>query len=460
MATKVSDEINKTVMDRYRERTRQSMEYDAQAKKHLPGGDTRAVTYYMPYPAYMVTGKGCRLYDCDGNEYIDFINNFTSLIHGHAHPDIVAAASEQLSKGTVLGSPAVVQSEHARLLCERIPGMDQVRYCNSGTEATLHVIRAARAFAGKDVIVKMDGGYHGSHDAAEVNITPDLWSSTGLPTTHLDAQGVPASVLGDIMVVPFNDLEAAETVLKENKDRIAAIIMEPMLGSLGMVPPQPGYLEGMRELADKYEVLLIFDEVITFRLCTGGLQALYDVNPDLTALGKLIGGGFPVGAFGGRKDIMARFDPAHPQTMMHSGTFNGNNITMAAGVAALRAYDHNAVDTVNKLGDKLRNGFNEVFKKVSIKGQATGMGSLVHVHWTDEDITNAKDYAMGLISAAELPKLLHLEMMNRGIFSAFRGMFCTSTPMTDAEVDKAIESFQNTLELLKPYAAEAAPHLV
>jgi glutamate-1-semialdehyde 2,1-aminomutase len=262
------------------------------------------------------------------------------------------------------------------------------------------------------------------------------------------------------MVAPFNDLDALETILRKHSDKMAAIIMEPMPGTCGMICPKPGYLEGVRELADRYGVLLIFDEVLTFRLSFGGMQAMSGVVPDLTALGKIIGGGFPVGAFGGKEETMKQFDPTKPEPVSHSGTFCANPITMTAGLVAMELYDQSAIDRVNGLGDRLRKGFSEALKRVGIKGQATGIGSMATVHWTDRVIGNARDAFMGVKSALELPKLFHLEMINRGIFSVSRNAFIISTPMTERDIDKALEAFEATLEVLKPYAAEAAPHLL
>jgi glutamate-1-semialdehyde 2,1-aminomutase len=219
-------------------------------------------------------------------------------------------------------------------------------------------------------------------------------------------------------------------------------------------------LKGLRELADRHGVLLIFDEIITFRLSLGGLQRLEGVRPDITALGKIIGGGFAVGAFGGRKEIMARFDPAHPKTIMHSGTFCGHNVTMAAGVAALQGHGQTEIDRINQLGERLREGFDQAFRAAGIKGQTTGLGSLMQVHWRDGEITSPRDTGIGILGAKDLPRLMHLEMMNRGIFAAPRGMYCISTPMTEKEVDRAIGAFAATLEVLKPHVAEATPHLI
>ncbi len=420
------------ILGRYAQRTLRSKDHDARAKAHLPGGDTRAATYFAPYPAYMASGSGCYLHDVDGNAYLDLLNNYTSLIHGHAHPDIIAAAMAQLEKGTVFGAAGEIQFQHAEHLCSRIPSMDQVRYCNSGTEATLFAVRAARAFTGKDVFIKMDGGYHGCHDAVEVNIFPDP-NPEGPPAAHL-GPGVPGSVLEDVLVVAFNDLDAVESMLKTKVDKVAAILTEPLMGAAGVIRPQPGYLKGLRTLADKYNVVLIFDEVMTFRLSTGGLQEIEGVQPDLTTLAKIIGGGLPIGAFGGRRDIMARFDPAHKDPIFHSGTFNGNNITLAAGMAAMTLYDQEAVTRLNQLGDRLRDGFTDALKEAGLRGCVSGLGSLLQLHWRDQKPANATDSIVALTNVGELPGLVHLELMNRGVYSAGRGMFALSTPMTHTDI--------------------------
>ncbi len=456
MIEKVQHPIAAEIIERFAQRTARSKDCDTRARESLPGGDTRAATYFAPYPAYMTSGSGCYLYDVDGNEYLDLLNNYTSLIHGHAHPDIIAAVNAQLEKGTVFGAAGEIQFQHAEHLCHRIPSMDQVRYCNSGTEATLFAIRAARAFTGKDILIKMDGGYHGCHDAVEVNIFSDPGS---WPAKHI-GPGVPGSVLEDVLVVAFNDLDAVEDMLKTKVDKVAAILTEPLMGAAGVIRPQPVYLKGLRTLADKYDVVLIFDEVMTFRLSMGGLQEIEGVQPDLTTLAKIIGGGLPIGAFGGRKDIMSRFDPAHEAPIFHSGTFNGNNITLAAGMAAMTLYDQAAVTRLNQMGDRLRDGFAAALKDIGLKGCISGLGSLLQVHWQERKPANARDSIVGLTKAGELPRLIHLEMMNRGVYAAGRGMFALSTPMTPADIDKAVVSFRETLTMLKPYIADSTPHLL
>jgi glutamate-1-semialdehyde 2,1-aminomutase len=458
MAEKTSERIVGEIAQRYSDRTKKARAHDEAAKQYLPGGDTRTATYFQPHPAYMERGEGCWLFDCDGNRYLDFLNNYTSLIHGHAHPRVVEVAQAQMAKGTVLGAPGEIQYRHAAHLCGRVPSLEMVRYCNSGTEATLFAMRAARAFTGKDVFIKMDGGYHGSHDFVDVNVIPD-YMAPGRPTARVE-HGVPASVLTDVRIAPFNDLEAVEDLLKEHRGQVAAVMVEPLLGAGGGIRPQPGYLRGLRDLADRYDVLLIFDEIITFRLSTGGMQLTEGVTPDITSLGKIIGGGFPIGAFGGRKEIMARFDPAHPQSLMHSGTFNGNNITLAAGLATLEMYDQAEADRINALGERLARGFDEAFQQVGLQARAGGLGSVVLVHWGERTPRNSKEAAVNMGRAGWLPRLLHLELMNRGVYSASRGMFAISTPMTEKEVDEAVAGLRGALELLRPFAEEAVPSLV
>jgi glutamate-1-semialdehyde 2,1-aminomutase len=304
----------------------------------------------------------------------------------------------------------------------------------------------------------MDGGYHGGHDLAEVNILPDM-ESDGAPRARARA-GVPAGVLQDVRIAPFNDLPAVASILEREADRVAAILVEPVLGAGGVITPQKDYLAGLCELADNYGVLLIFDEVITLRLSSGGMQQAAGLRPDLTTLGKIIGGGLPVGAFGGRAEIMSRFDPERPQAVFHSGTFNAANVVMAAGLAALKALDQPAIDRINTLGDRLRKAFNEVFRHAGLRGQVTGIGSLNQIHWFDGPLNNARDSMRALTAAGELPGLLHLEMMNRGVYTAKRGMTAVSTPMTEQDIDKAAAAFAGALDLLKPYIAKKLPRLI
>jgi glutamate-1-semialdehyde 2,1-aminomutase len=452
------EKISRFVEETYVNRTGESRVRDQQARNHLPGGDTRSTLYYLPYPTYMRHGTGCRLFDWDGKEYLDFLSNYASLIHGHAHPEIIKAACQELEKGTIFGAPSEIQYLHAAHLCQRTPGIDTLRYCNSGTEATLFAIRAARAFTGKNGIIKMDGGYHGTHDVAEVNLIADI-EARGMPSHHI-TRGVPSSILQDVFIAPFNDLDAVENLLSTHPNRIAAVIVEPIMGASGLINPVPGYLKGLREITDRFDSLLIFDEIITFRLSTGGMQAIDNTVPDLTTLGKFIGGGFPVGAFGGREDIMAVYDPASEEPVGHGGTFNGNNVTLAAGMVALKMLDQRAIDRLNVMGDRLRTGFEQALNSVGVFGRITGKGSLMALHLGVETPTNAQMAARGARKNKEFSRLLHLQLANLGIHTAPRGMYIVSTPMSEKEIDRAVAAFEETLELIKPGISENRPDLI
>ena len=454
----ILEETSRKVLEEYSARTGRSAELHGRARAYLPGGDTRTTVYFAPYPVYMERGEGCRLYDCDGNEYLDFQNNYTSLIHGHAHPAVTEAARAEMGKGTIFGAPAQIQFVHAAHLCQRLPGLESVRYCNSGTEATLFALRAARAFTGRDLIIKMDGGYHGSHDTAEVNLTPDL-ETQGLPRPHVE-WGVPACTLDGVLIAPFNDLPAVEELLSSHPDQVAALIVEPIMGAAGLLNPDPGYLQGLKELTERFGALLVFDEIITFRLHQGGFQSREKIAPDLTTLGKIIGGGLPVGAFGGRREVMAVYDPTRKRFVGHGGTFNGNNVTLAAGLATLELYDQEAADRLNGLGERFRQGFAQALKSAGLRGRLSGQGSLIGLHWGEEAPRDGRQSVAGAQAHAQLFRLLHLSLLNRGIHTAARGMYVLSTAMTEAEVDRAVEAVRDSLTVLRPVIEEGWPHLL
>jgi glutamate-1-semialdehyde 2,1-aminomutase len=446
----------------YTDWTRTSAKLTEEARRYLPGGDTRSSAYYPPYPAFMSRGEGCRLWDVDGHEYVDFMNNFTSLIHGHAHPPTVAAVTEQIARGSAYAAPSESQLALARLLCERVPSIDELRFCSSGTEATAMCIRAARACTGKQKVMKVEGGYHGSHELGEMSLVP-LPGKAGPPedpVTLAPDRSINGSEILDIITIPFNDADAARARLEEHGNEVAALIVEPMLGGMGMVPPQPGYLAELRRFTEECEVLLVFDEVITLRLSTGGLQARSGVTPDLTAMGKIIGGGLPIGAFGGRREILEIFNPDRLDAIMHASTFSGNALTMAAGLAALEDLSPDELDRINRLGDRLRAGFNAVFKSAGIRGQATGIGSLSHLHLWDGPMRNARDSVRGFMEGGRLPNLLHLGMMRRGIYPAGRQMYCISTPMGEEHVDRAVSALEETLAEVRPLIEQEFPNLV
>lgn len=458
-ATVTASAAEQDIVRRYQERSANSRARHEEARRYLPGGETRSSTWYAPYPTFMAAGDGAWLRDCDGNRYLDFLNNYTSLIHGHAQPDMVEEAADQLTRGTVFGAASAPQVALAKLLTERVPSIERLRFTNSGSEATMMMMRAARAFTRRDIIVKLDGGYHGSHDFVEVNISADP-TATDQPAARVEERGVPKAVLNAIMVSPFNDLAAMESLLRAHHQRIAGIIIEPMPNAGGMLPPAPGYLRGLRALADRFRLLLLFDEIVTFRLSSGGMQEVEDVMPDMTALAKIIGGGFPVGAFGGRADIMAQFEPGGGDNLSHSGTFNGNDITMTAGLAAMKRLDPAAIARINRLGERLGAGINALFETLGIRAQCRGYGSLQQIQWTDAPLVTLTDAARAGEGIGKLRELLHLELLNRGVYSSNRGMFCISTPMTNADIDVALAALDGALRTLKPYMRAVAPRLV
>lgn len=440
--------IPQQITQRYVERTPKSQAMTERARRVMPGGNTRTGVYFAPYSAFMVQGSGAYLTDLDGNRYLDFLNNFTSLVHGHAHPALIQAAREQLPNGSVYASPMVKQVELAELICARVPSVEMLRFCNSGTEATMLAVRAARTFTGRSGIIKMIGAYHGSHDLAAATQDPEA------------EPGIPDGLRKNIFFGSFNDLGAVEHILAEHASEIAGILLEPVPNAGGIPLPRDGYLQGLRALADRFNVLLIFDEVVTLRLSEGGYQKIAGVTPDVTAMGKIIGGGFAVGAFGGKREILNHFDPARQKHVSHSGTFNGHSVTMAAGIASLQNLPQAETERINALGDRLAAGFDEAFAEAGIAGQTTNVGSLVQVHWRDGEIANMDDVAEGFRGAGDLPYLLHLEMMNHGIYSAARGEYNISTVVSDAEVDRVVTTFNESLQTLKPYIAEQYPALL
>jgi glutamate-1-semialdehyde 2,1-aminomutase len=440
-------EYSKKIEDIYRQRSPKSAEVIQEASKYVPDGDMRISIWFEPYPTVMTKGDGCHLYDVDGNDYLDFSNNWTSMILGNNHPKVVEAISKQAPIGSAMAAPHELVFEWAKILCDRIPSVDRVRFCTSGTEALMFAARAARAFTGKDKLLKMEGNYHGSYDIFEMQVG---WRK--LPP------GLPKSVEQDVLVTPFNDKEKAEEIIRENKDELAAVVVEGIMGAAGMIPPEDDYLNHLKKVAAENDVLLIVDEVISFRLATGGAQQIYDVEPDLTALGKTIGGGLPVGAFGGREDVMAVYSPKHKHPAHHAGTFVASPIAVAAGIAGLKEMTADTLERINSLGWSMREKLQAVLDDLNINIQLKGYGSLQQMHFTSEPVFDAQ--TAFFTQNRDLLRLFHLSLMNKGIFIPNRGFFAISTPMTEAETDKAVEATAETLSGLKPLMEQIAPQLL
>lgn len=438
--------VAEEIQQQYLQRTPASASAHERAKRSMPGGDTRTVAFHPPYPLTVVKGEGYELTDLDGNTYIDVLNNYTSLIHGHAFAPIASAVAAQLQLGTNYAAALQAQTELAERLTGRVKSVDKVRFTNSGTEATMMAIRGARAFTGRELVVKMEGGYHGTFDDFEVSVHPPVDSGPdGFPVATVDTPGVPRNRLETVAVIPFNDSAAAERIFAERGQQIAAVILEPVMGSAGMIPAERAFLETLRALTRQHGALLMFDEVMSFRLGYGGMQENYDIYPDLTSFAKIMSGGFPGGAFGGTDEVMSIFDPFSKHPLWQSGTFNGNAITMVAGAVALDHFGAGEVARINKLGDQMRNRLRLLLEMYGFEANVTGYGSFGAIHFTDQPVRNYRDAAR---SNQQLKKVLHLALLQEGIFAAPRLMFCISTPMSEATLDEIDARFERALKRL------------
>ena len=422
-------------IEEYERKTPESGRLFAEANQYLPGGDTREVTYFDPYPTFVEDASGCTLTTADGEELLDFLNNYTQSVLGHAPPAVVEAVTERFARGNGFAAPTREATDLARRIIERTPSVESVRFTNSGTEATMNAIRAAIASTGNDHMLKVEGAYHGTHDTVLV----------GVEGAGRENPGIPASVEERVSTVPWNDIDALAETFERRGDDLACFIVDPMMCNAGMIPPAEGYLEAARDLTAETDTVLVFDEVMTFRLAAGGAQERYGVTPDLTAFGKFIGGGLPAGAFGGREDLMGVFDPARG-SVTHSGTFNANPATMAGGIATLDALDADAIDRLNDLGGTARERLGAVCADADLPVQVTGDGSFCNVHFTDEAVIDA---ASGTTHEA-ITERFFLALRNRDILVAPRGLMNLSTPMDDGEIDALVAAFEGALADVAP----------
>jgi glutamate-1-semialdehyde 2,1-aminomutase len=410
---------------RFRAANPKSAERFEQACRVLPGGNTRIITYYPPFPLTFSRGEGAYLWDVDGHRYTDFVGDQSAALYGHSHPVILDAIRGALNGGITLGGPNLYEAEFAALICRRFPSIDLVRFCNSGTEANVLALATARAVTGRRKVMAFEGGFHGG-------------------VLSFARGGGLLNVPFPTVLAPYNEPDRAVSLLEREAADLAAVIVEPMMGGGGCIPGDRKFLAALREACTRHGVVLVFDEVMTSRLSPGGLQAALGVMPDLTSLGKYVGGGLSFGAFGGRADIMARFDQRRPDYLHHPGTFNNNVCTMAAGLAGLsRVFTPEAAIAVNHRGDTLRERLNRLGLARGLPLQVTGVGSLMNLHFHAGPIRSPADAALGNL---DLRNLLHLELLYRGFYLARRGFIALSLPLTEADMDGLVASLEDVLD--------------
>ena len=418
-----------------------------EAQRYLPGGvnsPVRAFGAVGGTPPFIVRGQGSKIFDVDGNRFIDYVCSWGPLILGHSHPQVVAAIKRAAEKGTSFGAPTELETDLARMIAAAIPSIEMIRFVNSGTEATMTALRLARAFAGRDKIVKFAGGYHGHADGLLVKGGSGL-ATLGLPSSP----GVPASYAQNTLVAPYNNVEAVAQLFRSYPGEIAAVIVEPVAANIGVVPPQPGFLDGLRSLTSDHGALLIFDEVITgFRVAYGGAQTIYGITPDLTCLGKIIGGGLPVGAYGGRREIMEMIAPAGP--VYQAGTLSGNPLAMTAGLVTIKILKETeafaqAAIKARHLTSGIKNiaAAHNIPVQASVKGTMFGFYFLKEAGVTISDYASAKQYA----DTERFGTFFHA-MLERGVYfapSQFEAGFM-SAAHSDADVDKTLQAVDDALK--------------
>jgi len=410
---------------RYTEKNPKSLAQNKKASKVLPGGNTRTVLFSDPFPITLVSAHDCYVESLDGDHYVDYVGEYTAGLFGHSNAQIKEAVRQALDSGWVRGGHIPQEEQLARIICDRFPAIDQIRFTNSGTEANLFAIQTARAVSGKSKVVVFEGGYHGG--VFVFGATP---SRINAPY--------------DFIVAPYNDWDGTQALLDRHKADIACVIIEAHQGAGGCIPGDPEFLRQLDAWTKANEVFFILDEVMTSRLAGGGLQEQYGLRPDLTTLGKYIGGGFSFGAFGGRADLMDRYNPHNPEALGHAGTFNNNVFTMAAGVAGYgNVFTPEAARQLTQRGDALRERLNTIAKAASFPMQFTGLGSMMNVHMVAGEIRSIRDQAR---SHAKLRDLFYFDLIDQGIWPARRGMLVLSLPMGDKETEQLAAAVAHFVE--------------
>ncbi|MGA1224148.1 MAG: aspartate aminotransferase family protein [Phycisphaerales bacterium] len=425
--------------------TTRSAEIFERARRVMPGGVSRNTVLRAPYPPYAHHGEGCRLVDIDGISRIDFSNNMASLIHGHAFPPIVEAVSAQLARGSAFMMATEAEVDYAEHLCSRNPSFERVRFVNSGTEALMAALKAARAFTGRPKIAKVEGAYHGGYDYAEVSQAPkpETWGSIDHPESVALSHGSPQSALDDVVIIPFNDTERALAILDEHRDDLACVLLDLMPHRVGLTVAEEGFVTALREWATRNGALMVLDEVITFRSEFGGLQSRYPVQFDMSALGKIIGGGFPAGAVVGRAEIM---DVMNPETAKLryplSGTFSANPMTMTAGLVAMQHFDRAAVARLNALAARAIHGIGEAIARTGARACVTGSGSMFRVHMKERVPANYRE-AYTTPEESKRLKMLLDHLFDEGFMMINTCSATLSTPMGEAEIDALVAAMES-----------------
>lgn len=417
------------------------------ALRVMPGGASRNSAIRTPHALYADHASGCRITDVDGAERIDFANNMASLIHGHAHPAIVSAVASQLRKGTASTLTTEVEVRFAEHLRSRNPNFEKIRFANSGTEAVMGALKAARAFTGRPKIAKAEGAYHGLYDYAEISQTaaPDTWGDLDSPASVPVAHGTPRPVLDDVVVFPYNDPDRAVAVLDRHADEIACVLLDVMPHWAGLCPATPQFASALQQWAASNGALLVADEVITLRTAYGGAQQDYGLAPDITAMGKIIGGGFPVGAIAGRADIMELMNPLGGRYLLpYSGTFSANPITMTAGLTAMELYTHEQIGHVNRLARLAVDGINETIRTRGAPASVTGAGSMFRIHMRPHPPANYRE-SRPAPAAAERLKEFHDRMLDCGILLIYSGAGAISTVMGESEIGQLVAAVDKSL---------------
>ena len=422
--------LERRVEERYKQRTPKSQTLFNQAKGLYPDGDYRRAIFFRPYPTYMERAQGFNIYDVEGNTYIDHNNNNMAMVLGHSHPKVAEAIQAQAINGTTWAAPTENIIKFGTILQERIPSMERMRFACSGTEAIMFAIRATRAFTGRDKIMKMEGAYHGTYDPIED-----------------EAFGVPKSAYNEVVLGKYNDTEYTEQQILAHKDELACVLLSINPGN----PPAEDFLKMLRETTERHGIVYVLDEVVTFRLSYGGGQEVFNIRPDVTVTGKVIGGGMAVGAIGGREDIMKVFSPELEHSVHNTGTFMMPPLTVSAGLATLEVLNKEAIAHINSLGDLLKDRLQATLDELEIGGQASNLGSLVRFSLSPPGTPRGAGGGYGRLS-----NTLGLLLLTKGIFSPRGGSFALSTPMTEREIEETVKVVQESLVEMKPAINEVA----